>query len=105
MHLSAPKTHHANDLALDEDTPIFCTSNSRIRYVSQCAINERETKMMEVRWKVFSVWKQIPESGNCNPWVTRSCNPRVTRSPGYVIHKSLNLRSVAERQLREAFLH
>ena len=62
VHLSAPKTHHAKDLVLDKDTPIFCTSSSRIRYVSQGAINERETEMMEVRWKVFSFWKQIPES-------------------------------------------
>ena len=61
VHLSAPKTHYAKDLVLDKDTPIFCTSSTRIRYVSQGAINERETEMMEVRWKVFSFYKQIPE--------------------------------------------
>ena len=61
VHLSAPKTHYAKDLVLDKDTPIFCTSSTRIRYVSQGAINERETEMMEVRWKVFPFYKQIPE--------------------------------------------
>ena len=61
VHLSAPKTHYAKDLGLDKDTPIFCTSSTQIRYISQGAINERETEMMEVRWKVFSFYKQIPE--------------------------------------------
>ena len=34
VHLSAPKTHHAKDLVLDKDTPIFCTSSTRRRYVA-----------------------------------------------------------------------
>lgn len=62
VHLSAPKTHYAQDLLLHKDTPIFCTSSSRIRFITHGVINERETEMMEARWKVFSFWKQIPSN-------------------------------------------
>ncbi len=60
VHLSAPKTHFSKDLVLDKDTPIFCTSSRTIQYISQGGVEERETEMMNVRWKVFAFWHQIP---------------------------------------------
>lgn len=60
VHLSAPKSYYAKDLAFDGDTPIFATSKYPLVLVKNGAIDERETEMMNVRWKVFSFNYQIP---------------------------------------------
>lgn len=60
VHLPAPKSHYAKDMVLDRDTPIFCTSKHPLMFVRNGAIDERESEMMSVRWKVFSLNYQIP---------------------------------------------
>ena len=62
VHFSAPKTHYAQDIVFDKDTPIFCTSKSEIISVKGGVVDERETDMMSVRWHVYSLYAQIPES-------------------------------------------
>ena len=62
IHLPAPKTHYAKDLILEKDTPIFCTSNSRIRKYSRGVLDEIESEMMDVRWRVFKLKHQIEQS-------------------------------------------
>ena len=61
VHIAAPKTHFAKDLVMDKDTPIFATSVSRVRSYSNGRINEAETEMMEVRWKIFTFYSQIQQ--------------------------------------------
>ena len=62
IHVPAPKTHFAEDLILDKDTPIFATLIGRIRKTTHSVVNEIETEMMEVRWKTFSFRHQLREN-------------------------------------------
>ena len=50
VHFSAPKTHYCQDITLEADTPIFCTSKAPIIFVKNGVVDERETEMMQVRW-------------------------------------------------------
>ena len=60
VHLPAPKTHFEHDITFDKQTPIFCTAKQPLVYISGGAVDERETEMMSVRWKMFSFSHQIP---------------------------------------------
>jgi len=62
VHLPAPKTHYSKDLLLVKDTPIFCTSKRQLLYTKSGVVDDRETEMMAVRWKVFEFHYQIPEA-------------------------------------------
>ena len=61
VHLPAPKTHFSKDIQLLRDTPIFCTTKRPLLYVKNGVIDDRETDMMAVRWKMFEFKYQIPE--------------------------------------------
>ena len=54
MHLPAPKTHYAKDIVFDKDTPIFL-------FIKNGVIDQRETDMMAVRWKIFHFNVSIDE--------------------------------------------
>ena len=43
------------------DTPIFCTSKDELGFVRGRVVGERENPMMKVRWRVFSLFSQMPE--------------------------------------------
>ena len=60
VHFPAPKSHYSQDLLMEKDTPIFCTSSDEIRMVKGGAVVERETEMMKVRWNHFTLYAQIP---------------------------------------------
>ena len=62
VYLPAPKTHYAKDLIFDQDTPIFATGKHTLVYIKNGVIDERETEMMSVRWKVFHFNAQIEQS-------------------------------------------
>jgi len=59
VHISAPKTHFSEDILWTKDTPIFCTTNARIRKYDHGQINEIETEMMDARWVVFPLRHQF----------------------------------------------
>jgi len=60
VHLPAPKNHFASDVCIDEDTPIFATSKSAIKYIGRYnSTDEQENEMMAVRWHTFQFTKQI----------------------------------------------
>ena len=44
-----------------KDTPIFCTSNARIRKYDHGQVNELETEMMDARWTIFPLRHQFRE--------------------------------------------
>ena len=54
VHLPVPKTHCSKDIAFDKDTPIFCTSKHQLIFVKGGQVDEKETEMMAVRWKVIT---------------------------------------------------
>ena len=61
VHLPAPKTHYKQDISFKGDTPIFCTAKEELSFVRAGVLDERETEMMRVRWRVFALSCQIPE--------------------------------------------
>ena len=62
VHFPAPKSHFAKDICLDKDTPIFATGKESIKYIGRYNIeDERETEMMNARWKIFNFTRQIPQ--------------------------------------------
>ena len=62
VHLPAPKSHFAKDMVFDRDTPIFATSKYPLVFVKNGMVDERETEMMTVRWRTFTLNWQIPEA-------------------------------------------
>lgn len=66
LYLPAPRNHFAKDVEVDTDIPIFATSGEKIIFYNRFnAIDQRETAMMDSRWKyiefthVFPVEKQV----------------------------------------------
>ena len=62
VHLPAPKSHFAKDMVFDRDTLIFATSKYPLVFVKNGMVDERETEMMTVRWRTFTLNWQIPEA-------------------------------------------
>ena len=62
VHLPAPKSHFCKDIVFDSDTPIFSTSKHELVYVRGGAIDETETQMMQVRWRIFHFYRQISQA-------------------------------------------
>ena len=60
VHLPAPKTHFTQDIEFEKDTPIFCTSKRPLIFVKNGIVDDWETEMMGVRWKVFCLNYAIP---------------------------------------------
>ena len=53
VDLPAPKMHYTKDIVVDKDTPIFCTGKQPFVYIKNGVIDQQETDMMSVRWKIF----------------------------------------------------
>ena len=63
VHLPAPKNQYSSDVCIDTDVPIFATSSNPIVYHGRNGqIDERETEMMSVRWRVFEFTRTIPQA-------------------------------------------
>ena len=62
VHLPAPKSHYAQDIEFERDSPIFCTSKEEIVYVRGGVVDTRECGMMRVRWRIFYFHAQIPRA-------------------------------------------
>ncbi len=60
VHLPAPKTRFSRDIAFEKDTPVFGTGKTPIVFICGGAVDDLETEMMAVRWRVFTFNKQIP---------------------------------------------
>ena len=61
VHLPAPKTLYTQDVSFWRYTPVFCTAKEEILFVRGGMLHDRETEMMNVRWKVFSLHVPIHE--------------------------------------------
>jgi hypothetical protein len=60
VHLPAPKTHFSKDITFENYTPISCTSEKPLMFIKHGVIDERETEMMRVRWKLIQFNYQVP---------------------------------------------
>ena len=81
VHLPAPKSHFAKDTVFDSDTPILATSKHQLVFVKNGAIDERETEMMTVRWKVFNFNRQIPQAEQQKVTVCPPCFANLILEP------------------------
>ena len=61
VHLPAPKSHYTKDIAFTGDTPIFATGKNPIIFFKNGALDDKETEMMNVHWKIFRFHAQIPQ--------------------------------------------
>ena len=60
VHLPTPKNVCSRDLELKKDTPFFATSDAPLVLIKAGAIDSTNTRMMNVRWRFFHFWNQIP---------------------------------------------
>ena len=60
VHFAAPKTSYSEDILFQTDTPIFTTAKSPITFIKNGVLDERETELMTVRWRIFTFRCQIP---------------------------------------------
>ena len=60
IHLTAPKNQSIHVVELQRDTPFFATSDAPIVLVKGGSIDHTNTQMMNVRWRFFHFWRQIP---------------------------------------------
>ena len=61
VHLPAPKPHFCKDIVFDKDTPIFGTSKHELVFVRGGVVDKRETEMMQLRWRIFHLSRQISQ--------------------------------------------
>ena len=50
------------DMILDKDTPFFATSDAPLALIKGGTIDEINTEMMQVRWNMFRLHRQIPKN-------------------------------------------
>ena len=62
VHLPAPKNFCKRDIELSKDTPFFATADTTPVLVKGGSIDSVNTEMMNLRWRFFNFWKQIPHS-------------------------------------------
>ena len=51
----------SRDLELHKDTPLFATSDGPLLLIEAGAIDSLNSCMMNVRWRVYHFWNQIPQ--------------------------------------------
>jgi len=59
VHLPTPKSHICKDIVFDKNTSIFGTSKHELVFVQGGVVNERETEMMRVPWRIFHLSRPI----------------------------------------------
>jgi len=63
VNLPAPKNHFSTDVCINDDTPIFASSKSIIKYKGPYNSQDQgEDDMMASRWKVVTFFHSIPEN-------------------------------------------
>jgi len=70
VHLPRPKNQFATDLVIERDNklPFFATSKVAIQYVGKYNCHdEKETEMMNSRWKIFEFKNQIVDIKDISP--------------------------------------
>lgn len=61
LHLPAPKNFCKKDIEFVKDTPFFATADAPLVLVKGGCVDQANTQMMQVRWRFFNFWRQIPE--------------------------------------------
>ena len=59
VHFPTPKNQMSKDIVLEKDTPFFATSDAPLVLINNGSIDRVNTEMMNVRWRMFKLHKQI----------------------------------------------
>ena len=59
VHFAAPKTNYSKDIEFTRDTPVFATAKAPISFIKGSVMDDRETEMMSVRWRIFTFRHQF----------------------------------------------
>ena len=63
VKLSSPKKQFATDVYINKDIPIFATRKAKIEFIGKHNTrDDRETEMMDVRWKIFEFTHRTPQA-------------------------------------------
>ena len=54
VHFAAPKTKYNQDIEFSKETLIFVTAKAPISFEKASMIDNRQTEMMTVRWRIFA---------------------------------------------------
>ena len=60
MHLPTPTNFCKRDIELSKDTPVFPTADAPMVLIKGGGIDRENIEMMNVRWRFFHFWRQIP---------------------------------------------
>ena len=61
VHLPSPRNHHASDITISSDVPVFATGKSRIVFCgSGNSTDSLKDDMMAARWILFEFFHPIP---------------------------------------------
>jgi hypothetical protein len=66
VHFPAPKNQMSKDIVLERDTPFFATSDAPLVLINSGSIDRVNTEMMNVRWRMFPLHRQIPRDEQRN---------------------------------------
>eukprot|EP00795_Rhopilema_esculentum_P007993 gene7993-biopygen1700 len=71
VHFAAPKTNYSKDIEFTRDTPVFATAKAPISFIKGSVMDDRETEMMSVRWRIFTFRHQfsLEEQKTVSPYV------------------------------------
>ncbi len=61
VHFPAPKNFMKKDNVLEKDTPFFATSDAPLALANGGSVDRVNTEMMDVRWRMFKLNRQIPK--------------------------------------------
>ena len=69
VHFPTPKNQMSKDIVLGKYTPFFATNDAPLVLINNGSIDRVNTEMMNVRWRMFGLYKQIPrdEQREINP--------------------------------------
>ena len=56
----------SKDIVLERDTPFFATSDAPLVLINNGSIDRVNTEMMNVRWRMFPLHRQIPRDEQRN---------------------------------------
>ena len=65
-YFPAPKTFCKQDMELANDTPFLETADAPLVPVKGTSIDRANPNMMDVRWRMFHFWHQIPQAEQPN---------------------------------------
>ena len=59
VHFAASKINYSKHIEFTRDTPVFATAKAPIFFIKGSVMDDLETEMMSVRWRIFTFRHQF----------------------------------------------